>query len=187
MNHSLTNTPTSNKPLRTILSWIIASILVIGVVFSFIDFKYVSTGGRILVLVSFLFGVIYSQVIKDLSKIERLFIFLMSFIQLIHFLFVINHWKGIFFTHLTLIIPIGLFVLITFRMNGKFKYEFPFLLVMATTALLSFIWTEIIIQLLTACISHCWQRVCKGLYFWLPCGNSTTKRFDDATAHTRGR
>jgi len=139
MNHSLTNTPTSNKPLRTILSWIIASILVIGVVFSFIDFKYVSTGGRILVLVSFLFGVIYSQVIKDLSKIERLFIFLMSFIQLIHFLFVINHWKGIFFTHLTLIIPIGLFVLITFRMNGKFKYEFPFLLVMATTALLSFI------------------------------------------------
>jgi hypothetical protein len=139
MNHSLTNTSTSNKPLRTILSWIIASMLVIGVVLSFIDFKYVLTIGRILVLVGFLFGVIYSQVIKDLSKIERLFIFLMSFIQLIHFLFVINHWKGIFYSHLSLIIPIGLFVLITFKMNEKFKYEFPFLLVMATTALLFFI------------------------------------------------
>jgi len=25
------------------------------------------------------------------------------------------------------------------------------------------------------------------LYFWFPCGNSTAKRFDNATAHTRGR
>jgi hypothetical protein len=26
-----------------------------------------------------------------------------------------------------------------------------------------------------------------GWFTWLPSGNSTTKRFDDATAHTRGR
>ena len=30
----------------------------------------------------------------------------------------------------------------------------------------------------TACISHCWQRVCVGYHSWLPCGNSTTKRFE---------
>ncbi len=42
-------------------------------------------------------------------------------------------------------------------------------------------------QAVTACISHCWQRVCVGWHFWLPCANSTTKRFDNATAHTRGR
>jgi hypothetical protein len=39
----------------------------------------------------------------------------------------------------------------------------------------------------TACISHCWQRVCVGWFTWLPRGNSTTKRFGSATAHTRGR
>jgi hypothetical protein len=39
----------------------------------------------------------------------------------------------------------------------------------------------------TACISHCWQRVCVGQFTWLPRGNSTTKHPDHATAHTRGR
>jgi hypothetical protein len=28
---------------------------------------------------------------------------------------------------------------------------------------------------------------CGGQFFWLPCGNSTTKRFGHATAHTRER
>jgi len=28
---------------------------------------------------------------------------------------------------------------------------------------------------------------CGGYHSWLPCGNSTTKRIGNATAHTRGR
>jgi len=39
----------------------------------------------------------------------------------------------------------------------------------------------------TACISHCWQRICGGYHSWLGCGNQTTKRIGNATEHIRGR
>ena len=39
----------------------------------------------------------------------------------------------------------------------------------------------------TAGICYCWQRVCAGHHSWLLFANSTTKRFENATAHTGGR
>ena len=127
-----------NERLRSRLSWILSIFLVIGVVFSLINSKQIMIIGGYLVLVGFLFGIIYGLLIRGLSKIERLIVFLMSFILLIHFVFRVHHWEGIRYTHMALIIPMGLFVFITFKKDGKLKYEFPFMLVMAILALLSF-------------------------------------------------
>ena len=127
------------KPNRSFLSWTITAFFLIGVVFSVINSKHLMSIGGYLIMLGFLFGIIYSLIIKGLSPIERVFIFLMSFLQLIHFAFLVQHWNGIRYTHLLLIIPIGQFIFITFRMNGKLRNEFPFLLAMAIIALFLFI------------------------------------------------
>jgi hypothetical protein len=138
MNKDDSYIKTLHKPFRLIISWIITGLLLAGVVFSLFNIKFILITGLILVLSAFLFGCIYALLIKGLSKVERLVIFLMSFIQLIGFVFRIQHWKGAGIANMALIVPIGLFIYITFKMEGKLKHEFPFLSVMAFLALLTF-------------------------------------------------
>ncbi len=127
-----------NERLRSRLSWILSIILVIGVVFSLISSSPIMIVGRYLVLVGFLLGIFYSIFIKGLSRIERWIVFLMSFILLIQSAFRLHHWEGIMYTHIALIIPMGIFIYISFTKNKKLKCEYPFVLVMAILALISF-------------------------------------------------
>ncbi len=129
---------TKIEKIRRSISWILAAMLIIGLLSSFINLKYVLIIGLVMMMLTFIMGIFYGLFMKGLTKIERIIIFTMSLILLIRYEFSIQHWKGAGIAHIALIIPMLLFIYVSFKMPGKLKFEFPFVLLMALFALLSF-------------------------------------------------
>jgi hypothetical protein len=134
MNQAITGI----EKMRKLISWILAAMLIIGLLSSVINLKYILIIGLVMIMLAFMMGTFYGLFMKGLSTIERIIIFAMSLILLIRFIFSVQHWKGAGIAQIALIIPMLLFIYVSFKMPGKLKFEFPFILLMAIFALLSF-------------------------------------------------
>ena len=131
-------TITKTERIRKLFSWILAAMLLLSFISSFINNKYLLIIGLVLMMIAFSLGIPYGLFMRGLTKIERIIIFAMSFVLLIRFSFSLHHWKGAGIAQIALIVPMIIFIYVAFKMPGKLKFEFPFLLLMAIFALLSF-------------------------------------------------
>ena len=136
--NNITSEESKTTRLRSLLSWIITILLGFGFILSLINSKTVMIFGGLSVLAGILLGIIYGIIIRGLTKIERLTVFMMSFFLLIFFIFKVQHWKGILLSCLALVIPIGLFIFNSLKKDERLKPEFSFMLILTIISLLAF-------------------------------------------------
>ncbi len=121
---------------RKNLSLLITIILFIGIV---AQLTGIIPGISLFIMLSgLILAFIYSILVRGISQAQKTFLLLMSGITLLNPLFIILHLPGAEITHLSLTIPMGLFAYISFKHAKELKPEYPFLLMIAIVALLSF-------------------------------------------------
>jgi hypothetical protein len=138
MVNDILNTEKRSPRTRLLFSLIITALLLFGSIIKILEISSLVYAGIISILLGFGAGILYGIFVRNLTMIERTIIVIISIVPLLKSIFIIQHWSGLIVLHYSLLIPIGLFLFIAFRMRGKLEYEFPYLGIMSLLALLSF-------------------------------------------------
>ena len=121
---------------RQKISITITIIIFIGLFITLL--KISPTAGFYLVTIGILLGLIYAFIMTGLTMKVRVIIAVMTGITFIKHFSMMFHLPGASYYNLILVIPMGLFVYVSFKPNNL-KTEYPFLLMTAITALFSFL------------------------------------------------
>jgi hypothetical protein len=131
------NIPASSKKTRLRYSVIITTILTIGMILSFIKYPVTLAISLGLFILGHLIAIIYALSSRIIQRIEKIVILLISSFPLVYYVFILNHWPGIYIIWILQWISVAAFMFASFRMINRLKYEFPFLGLMAVYILLN--------------------------------------------------